>query len=108
MLLRHSDAWASACGPWARFDDLHAGTAIAFPFVRRALVAERVEDVTAVLQEVERATEAGQWAFGYVAYEAASGLDPTLAVHPPPTDAMPLVWFGLSDEPVDTRPIDAF
>jgi para-aminobenzoate synthetase / 4-amino-4-deoxychorismate lyase len=63
--------------------------------------------VTAVLQEVERATEAGQWAFGYIAYEAASGLDPTLAVHPPPTDAMPLVWFGLSDEPVDTRPLDA-
>jgi para-aminobenzoate synthetase / 4-amino-4-deoxychorismate lyase len=63
--------------------------------------------VTAVLQEVERATEAGKWAFGYIAYEAASGLDPTLAVHPPPTDAMPLVWFGLSDEPVDTRPLDA-
>jgi para-aminobenzoate synthetase / 4-amino-4-deoxychorismate lyase len=52
MLLRHGDVWASARGPWARFDDLHAGTAIAFPFLRRALVAERVEDVTAVLQEV--------------------------------------------------------
>ena len=93
-------------GPWARFDDLRAGTAFAFPVVRRVLVAERAEDVVAVLQEVEWATNAGWWAFGYVSYEAAAALDPSLAVHPPPADSVPLVWFGLSDEPVPTQPLD--
>lgn len=92
---------ASERGPWARFDDLQSGTALAFPVVHRTLVAERAEDVTAVLQEVSGAVGAGQWAFGYVAYEAAAGLDPTLVVHPPPTEATtPLVWFGIADKPV--------
>ena len=94
-------------GPWARFDDLRAGRAFAFPVVRRMLVAERAEDVVAVLQEVERATNAGWWAFGYVSYEAAGGLDPSLAVHPPPVDSVPLVWFGLSDEPVPEQSLDS-
>ncbi len=94
-------------GPWARFDDLRAGTAIAFPAVRRTLVARRADDVVAVLQEVERATLAGSWAFGYVAYEAASGLDPRLSVHPTPAAAVPLVWFGLTEEPVPVAPLDA-
>ena len=77
-------------GPRARFDDLQAGTAFAFPSVRRVLVAERVEDVVAVLAEVERATDAGSWAFGYVAYEAAAAFDPGLAVRPP-SAALPQV-----------------
>ena len=98
---------ASSRRLWARFDDLQSGTAVTFPAVRRSLVAERAEDVAAVLQEVQRATEAGHWAFGYVAYEAASGLDRTLTVHPASAEAMPLVWFGLTDQPVPTRPLDA-
>ena len=94
-------------GPWARFDDLQAGDAIAFPTVERELVADRAEDVVPVLDEVERACNAGRWAFGYVAYEAASGLDPSLAVRAAPADGLPLVWFGLSDAPSRTRPLDA-
>ena len=94
-------------GPWARFDDLQAGDAITFPTVDRELVADRAEDVVPVLDEVERACNAGRWAFGYVAYEAASGLDPSLAVRAAPADGLPLVWFGLSDAPIPTRPLDA-
>ena len=37
------------------------------------------EDVVPVLAEVERATAAGHWAFGFLGYEAAAGLDPALA-----------------------------
>ena len=92
--------------PWARFDDLRAGTAVRCPPPRRVLVAERPEEVLDVLTEVERATDSGQWAFGYVAYEAAAGLDPRLAVHGSTPMGMPLVWFGLCDEPVPVPPLE--
>lgn len=47
-----------------------------------------------VLEEAERATDAGRWAFGVVAYEAAAASDPVLAVHRVPVGGLPLVWFG--------------
>jgi aminodeoxychorismate synthase component I len=47
------------------------------------------------------------WAFGYVAYEAAAGLDPQLAVHPSPPMGMPLAWFGICDEPIPVPPLEA-
>jgi para-aminobenzoate synthetase/4-amino-4-deoxychorismate lyase len=85
---------------WGRFDDLRAGTALACPTPDRVLVANRVRDVVDVLDQVQRATDAGRWAFGYLAYEAGAGLDPNLAVHPHPAGGMPLAWFGICDEPV--------
>ena len=85
---------------WGRFDDLRSGTALACHTPDRILVANRVQDVADVLDQVQRATDAGRWAFGYVAYEAAAGLDPDLAVHPHPEGGMPLAWFGICDEPV--------
>ena len=63
-----------------RFDDLVAGSALVFPEADRVLVAREPADVVPVLAEVERATAAGAWAFGYLAYEAAAGLDPGAAV----------------------------
>ena len=62
--------------PWARFDDLRTGTALRCPPPFRVLTARTPEDVVPVLAEVERATAAGHWAFGYLGYEAAAGLDP--------------------------------
>ena len=57
-------------------------------------------DVVPVLAEVERATAQGCWAFGYVAYEAAAGLDPRLAVRARrPDDGLPLVLFALCERP---------
>ncbi len=85
--------------PWGRFDDLRAGTARLFTDLDGVVVAERPEDVVPVLAAVDRASEAGKWAFGYVAYEASAGLDAGLAVHPPDTARMPLVWFGLGGPP---------
>ena len=92
--------------PWGRFDDLRAGTAVVCPPPHRVLVAERPEDVAGVLAEVQRATDAGDWAFGYLAYEAAAGLDPAAAVHPPNPDGPPLAWFGLCGEPMPVAPVD--
>jgi para-aminobenzoate synthetase/4-amino-4-deoxychorismate lyase len=92
--------------PWGRFDDLIQGTALRFDRPFRVLTATEAADVVPVLAEVERATAAGCWAFGYVAYEAAAGLDPTLAgaVRPGP-HPMPLVHFGLCDAPAEVPPV---
>jgi para-aminobenzoate synthetase/4-amino-4-deoxychorismate lyase len=85
--------------PWARFDDLDAGTALLCPPPSRILTAVQPDDVAGVLQEVHEATEGGSWAFGYVAYEAAAGLDPQLPGGSSSPGEPPLVWFGLCDEP---------
>jgi para-aminobenzoate synthetase/4-amino-4-deoxychorismate lyase len=37
----------------------------------------------------------------------AVALDPGLAVRRVPADGLPLVWFGLTDKPVPSRPLDA-
>lgn len=96
-----------SAGPWARFDDLQGGTALSFPAALHVLVAHRPADVVRVLEEVERATEAGRWAYGYVAYEAAGGLDPSLVTHRPPPGSLPLAWFALADAPVSVPPVEA-
>ncbi|SFT57549.1 para-aminobenzoate synthetase / 4-amino-4-deoxychorismate lyase [Geodermatophilus amargosae] len=90
--------------PWARFDDLRTGEALLCPPPSRVLTAVRPDEVAAVLQQVHDATEAGSWAFGYVAYEAAAGLDPQLPGGCAPAGA-PLVWFGLCDEPARVAPL---
>jgi para-aminobenzoate synthetase / 4-amino-4-deoxychorismate lyase len=76
--------------PWARFDDLVTSRSLMFPGVDRVLIAERPDDVARVLAKVQRATDGGSWAFGYVAYEAAAGLG-ELAVHNSTPLGMPLV-----------------
>jgi para-aminobenzoate synthetase/4-amino-4-deoxychorismate lyase len=91
--------------PWGRFDDLQSGTALRFPSPSRVLTAVRTEDVAPVLAEVERATAAGQWAFGYVGYEAATGLDAALPVADADPHGPPLVWFGVCDRPMHVPPV---
>ncbi|MBN1093022.1 aminodeoxychorismate synthase component I [Blastococcus sp. TML/M2B] len=89
-----------------RFDDLVAGTALAFPGADRVLVAREAAEVVPVLAEVERATAAGAWAFGYLAYEAAAGLDPGCAVPDrAPGVTLPLAVFGLTGHATTPPPI---
>ena len=85
-----------------RFDDLAGGTARSFGATSRVLVARTPAEVVPVLDEVDRVTTAGCWAFGYVAYEAAPGLDPGLTVAARPDgDPLPLAVFGVTGRPSD-------
>ena len=91
---------------WARFDDLVAGTAVRCPPPHQILTAHHPEQVVPVLAEVDRATSAGNWAFGYVSYEAAAGLDPALAVAASNKGDPPLVRFGICGAPDEVPPVD--
>jgi para-aminobenzoate synthetase/4-amino-4-deoxychorismate lyase len=55
--------------------------------------ADEPDQVTAAFSEVECAVAHGRHAAGFVSYEAASGLNPDLAVTGKGT--LPLVWFGI-------------
>lgn len=96
---------AERSGLWARFDDLPAGAALHFGTLDRALVATSPSEVIPVIDEVHRATAAGAWAFGYLSYEAASALDPSLPVHVP-SDGLPLAVFGVGGEPTEVPVIE--
>ncbi|GAA5138233.1 aminodeoxychorismate synthase component I [Pseudonocardia adelaidensis] len=87
-----------ASRPTARFDDLTVGSALRFAGTGQVLAAWEPGEVAGVLDEVERRTAAGTWAFGFVAFEAAPGLDPALSTQDP-VDGLPLAWFALAAEP---------
>ncbi|XVU24245.1 aminodeoxychorismate synthase component I [Actinoplanes sp. CA-054009] len=91
--------------PWARFDDLAAGHALMFPPPQHVLTTTRPQEVLTVLDEVHTATASGAWAFGYLAYEAAPGLDASLAARSRNTNEPPLIWFGLGQPPMTDTPI---
>ncbi|GAA0535222.1 hypothetical protein GCM10011581_25510 [Saccharopolyspora subtropica] len=93
-------------GGGARFDDLRSKTALRFPVPSRVLVAYQPEEVVPVLDLVQTATSNGGWAFGFLAYEAAAGFDPGLAVHPP-REGLPLAWFGLTAPPRQVPVVDS-
>nr|WP_218680769.1 aminodeoxychorismate synthase component I [Rhodococcus qingshengii] len=91
--------------PSARFDDLVSGSARVFDEIVRELVAWHPDEVVPVLDEAQRLSNKGFWAFGFVAYEAAPGFDPRLATAPPIPE-VPLVWFGVSRAPKRAEPIE--
>lgn len=88
--------------PHARFDDLLAGTVVQFSEVSRVIEARTPGEVRPALRAVQEAVDAGTWAFGMIAYEAAAGLDPDARVIPA-EDGVPLVRFGIADAP-DAHP----
>ncbi len=81
--------------PIVRFDDLVSGIAFVFDGPLRTIVATELDQVSDALSEVEKEVAGGNWAAGFMTYEAAPGLDPTLSVRPPQPDTLPLVWFGI-------------
>jgi para-aminobenzoate synthetase/4-amino-4-deoxychorismate lyase len=84
----------------ARFDDLTSGGA-SFRLVSPVGVVEarRPDEVADVIAAAEASAQRGLWVGGFVAYEAAPGLDPALAVRTRAPDdpfaEMPLAWFAL-------------
>lgn len=68
----------------------------------RVVQATRLEEVVPALEAVQRASEAGLYAAGYVTYEAAPAFDAALATHP--LSGRPLLWFGLFEEAKAPQP----
>jgi para-aminobenzoate synthetase/4-amino-4-deoxychorismate lyase len=95
----------------ARFDDLTPGAERAFELAEPVglLEARLPEEVPGVLEAAEGAAGRGLWAAGFVAYEAAPGLDPALTVqsrHPAdPLADLPLAWFALFADRRDAEPL---
>ena len=89
---------------WGRFDDLVDATALEFSEPFRVVMAHEPAGVATALVEVDRATAAGCWAFGFVSYEAAAGLDPRWTVNAVAT-SLPLVWFGLCRQARQLPPV---
>jgi para-aminobenzoate synthetase / 4-amino-4-deoxychorismate lyase len=97
----------------ARFDDLRPGSERAFRVVEPVgiLEADRPDEVGATIEAAEAAASRGLWVAGFVAYEAAPGLDPHLSVHRRSADeGPPLAWFGMFERveevPALTEPVD--
>lgn len=67
------------------------------------ILAWRASDVLPALRRIDEASRWGVWAVGYLAYEAAAGLDAKLAqsmhILPDTVHARPLLAFGLFDGP---------
>ena len=92
----------------ARFDDLVPGSERAFRMVEPVgvLEARRPGEVPGAIEAAEAAAARGLWVAGFVAYDAAAGLDPELSVRVRPPDdpfsELPLAWFAMFErrEPV--------
>lgn len=84
----------------ARFDDLTQGSD-SFRLVGPVGVVEalRHDEVAGVIAAAEGAAARGSWVAGFVAYEAAPGLDPALQVRErgpdDPFARLPLAWFAM-------------
>ena len=81
----------AASGRWLRFERPLA-----------VLVAAGPGDVPAVLRRVDAELAAGRWAAGFLAYEAAPALDPSLTVRDDPD--FPAAVFGIYETPVAENP----
>jgi len=85
----------------ARFDDLVPGSERAFRMVEPVgvLEARRPGEVPGMIEAAEAAAARGLWVAGFVAYDAAPGLDPELSVRVRPPDdpfsELPLAWFAM-------------
>ncbi len=86
----------------ARPDDENR-TSWCFSAPERVLSAASVEDVPALVQELERVTAAGAYVAGYMSYEAGYAF---LDLEPPSVDAGPLAWFGVYENPQRGAPTE--
>lgn len=64
----------------------------------RVINAYSLAEVRPALRDVQAVADAGCYAAGYVAYEAAPAFDPALQVNAPQS-SLPLLWFGVFSEP---------
>jgi para-aminobenzoate synthetase / 4-amino-4-deoxychorismate lyase len=103
-------AAAKRASPWGRLDDFGAGSALIFPRFDYQVVADSPDEVIDAIAAADRATLEGRWVFGFVCYEAATGLNPDLPTVLPVSRrgvraSLPLVWFGVADPPLRSVPV---
>lgn len=109
--------WPEGMEPQARFDDCRSDPPRSFRLARPVAVVEArtPDEVKGMLSSVARSVEQGLWAAGFVAYEAALGLDPSFVVRrgpdadirSGPAGGPPYAWFGLFEGAQETAPLDA-
>lgn len=63
----------------------------------RILQTSLIEEIPAIMEEIETAMQQGYYVAGYMSYEAAPAFNPEMKVRT--GNSMPLAWFGLFDEP---------
>lgn len=90
--------------PFTRFDAFD-GRGRSWQLLHPLAVVEawRRDEVADALTRVEEAVAGGAVAGGFIAYEAAEALDPSLVCRAPRKD-LPLLWFGLFRERRETTP----
>lgn len=88
------------------FADVPAGGTtpprVAFTRPERVISAYAIEEVRPALREVWAATRQGNYAAGFLCYEAGPAFEAAMRTHA--AGALPLLWFGLFREPVDLPP----
>ena len=63
----------------------------------------KLSEIIPALSEIDKAvSDQGLYAAGFISYEAAAAFD--LAVHHPEPEGLPLLWFGLYDQPSEGSP----
>ncbi|WP_027258160.1 aminodeoxychorismate synthase component I [Leisingera aquimarina] len=82
-----------------RFDQGPKGAGTCFDQPLRMIRADRPEDVPAALAALDAARGAGHWLAGYASYELGYALEPKLAERLPGNRRLPLMCFGIYDEP---------
>ncbi len=86
--------------PLILFDSFRCGSFASswrFDGYVKTVAATQASEVVDVLNQIEQAAAGGLYAVGFVAYEAASSLNPDLP-HIPPVEGLPLAWFALFRE----------
>ena len=82
-----------------RFDQGPKGAGTCFDQPLRMIRAEGPEEVPAALAALDSARDAGHWLAGYASYELGYALEPKLAGRMPEGRRLPLMCFGVYDEP---------
>jgi len=88
-----------------RFDHGPDGIACQFAQPRRRIVADTPDDVPGALDALDSARAQGKWLAGYASYELGYALEPRLAPLMPRARRLPLISFGVYDEPTPATPL---
>jgi para-aminobenzoate synthetase / 4-amino-4-deoxychorismate lyase len=90
--------------PAVFFDDGFSGELTIFADRRDVIRADRPEEVGPALEALQSALAAGNYAAGYLAYEAGYALEPRLKLLETSGRRGPLLWFGVFGPPAE-RPV---